>query len=166
MLTGLAPAVIAARHRPSETLREGGRGAGGGRRGGRIRDVLVVAEIALAIVLLIGAGLMLRTFSRLLEVDPGVDVERIWRAHVRSLGAILDRNIQSAVSTDCTHDGAYHPSGFGCGDVILCGRRRGFGLGRVFLLEGQPEPPATADHPLPCGNVVTPDYFEPWAFPY
>ena len=48
-----------------------------GRRTGRLREALVVAQIALAIVMLTGAGLMLRSFAHLLRVDPGVDVERV-----------------------------------------------------------------------------------------
>jgi predicted permease len=53
------------------SLREGGRGASGGRERHRARDGLVVTQLALALVLLVGAGLMLRTFGALREVDPG-----------------------------------------------------------------------------------------------
>ena len=54
-----------------------GRTSSAGRRTGRLREALVVAQIALAIVMLTGAGLMLRSFAHLLRVDPGVDVERV-----------------------------------------------------------------------------------------
>ena len=87
VLFGLAPAVAASRFEPAGTLRDGGRGTGAGRQGGRLRDALVVAEIALAIVLLTGAGLMLRSFGRLLDVDPGVDVDRILAGRVSLQGA-------------------------------------------------------------------------------
>ena len=82
VLFGLVPALAACAPRPAESLREGGRSFGTGRRAGRLRDALVVAQMALAIVLLIGAGLMLRSFSHLLRVDPGVDVEKILTGRV------------------------------------------------------------------------------------
>jgi predicted permease len=66
---GLAPALQASRPDLNETLKEGGRGSTGGRQ--RARSVLVVSEVALALVLLIGAGLMLKTFSRLRQIDAG-----------------------------------------------------------------------------------------------
>ena len=71
ILFGLAPAVKASRPDLCETLREGGRGASGTRH--RAQGVFVVAEIAMALVLLIGAGLMVRTLARLWSVDPGFD---------------------------------------------------------------------------------------------
>jgi putative ABC transport system permease protein len=66
---GLAPALQASRPDLNETLKEGGRGSTGGRQ--RARSVLVVSEVALALVLLIGAGLMLKTFSRLQRIEAG-----------------------------------------------------------------------------------------------
>jgi len=67
-LAGLAPALKVSQWRLAETLKEGGRG-GGGRR--RAQGVMVAVEMALALVLLIGAGLMIRTLSALWNVDPG-----------------------------------------------------------------------------------------------
>jgi putative ABC transport system permease protein len=166
VLTGLAPAVVAARHRPAETLREGGRGAGGGRRAARIRDVLVVAEVALAIVLLIGAGLMLRTFSRLLQVDPGVDVERILAGRISIPEARYPRDASTAQFYErLTAALAAHAEvESAAATSFLPAGGRGFGLRRVFLLEGQPEPPATSDHPAQW-NVVTSDYFRTMGIP-
>ena len=69
VLAGLAPALKTTQGRLSETLKEGGRGAGGGRH--RAQGVLVAVEMALALVLLIGAGLMIRTLGALWNVDPG-----------------------------------------------------------------------------------------------
>ena len=72
---GLAPAIQSSRPDLNETLKEGGRGSTGGRQSAR--SVLVVAEVALALVLLIGAGLMLKTFSRLQRIDAGFDPENL-----------------------------------------------------------------------------------------
>jgi putative ABC transport system permease protein len=69
ILAGLAPALKTSEWRLSETLKESGRGAGGGRH--RAQGVMVALEVALALVLLIGAGLMIRTLNALWNVDPG-----------------------------------------------------------------------------------------------
>lgn len=68
---GLVPALQAANPDQLENLREGGRGSGAGRRHTRVSRVLVVSEVALSIVLLTGAGLLLRSFWHVLQVRPG-----------------------------------------------------------------------------------------------
>ena len=73
---GLAPAVQAHATDLTGQLKAGGRG-GSGRRHGRLRDLLVVAEVALALVLLIGAGLLFRTFVHLRGVDPGFEPDNV-----------------------------------------------------------------------------------------
>src|SRR6185295_18675507 len=77
ILSGLLPAFRASRSQAREALREGGRGGGEGRRGRAARGALVAAETALATVLLIGAGLMVRSFWRRLHVDPGFRTENV-----------------------------------------------------------------------------------------
>ena len=71
ILFGLAPAFKTSRTNLTETLKQGGRGTTGSRHGAQA--VFVVAEVALALVLLIGAGLMVRSLSRLWRTDPGFD---------------------------------------------------------------------------------------------
>jgi putative ABC transport system permease protein len=71
VIFGLAPAVRVARLSLHETLKEGGRGAAGDRTGLALRRGLVVVTVALALMLLVGAGLLVRSFGRLLGVDPG-----------------------------------------------------------------------------------------------
>jgi putative ABC transport system permease protein len=73
LLFGLAPALWNGRRVPGEVLREGGRTGSGGRRMRRWGNVLVVAEVALALPLAVGAGLLVRSFQRLQHVDPGFD---------------------------------------------------------------------------------------------
>jgi putative ABC transport system permease protein len=70
LLFGAAPAIAMVRGELSDSLKEGGRTGTGARAG--LRKVLVVAEVMLAFVLLAGAGLLMRSFSRLSDVDPGV----------------------------------------------------------------------------------------------
>ena len=69
ILSGIAPALLASRSNFSGNLRESGRGATVGRVRGRMRSVLVVAEISLALVLLVGAGLLVKNFQGLLNVN-------------------------------------------------------------------------------------------------
>lgn len=77
LLFGLAPAWQATKTGFNDTLKESSRGATGGVRSQRTRQVLVVAEVALSLVLLTGAGLMLKSFSRLLDVDPGFNPDNV-----------------------------------------------------------------------------------------
>ena len=77
ILFGLAPAAEAFRSDLVGRLREGGRGGGGGHRARRVRSAIVVAEVALSLVLLIGAGLLLRSFVELQRTDLGLRPENV-----------------------------------------------------------------------------------------
>ena len=77
VLFGLAPAARASRPELQSELKEGARGATTGRKQGRLRDILATAEVALALILLIGAGLMTQSLYRLLAVDSGIRPERL-----------------------------------------------------------------------------------------
>ncbi len=72
LVFGSAPALLISRSSLSETLKEGGRGSGSGGRH-RLKGALVIAQVALSLVLLVGAGLQIRSFLHLMEVDPGFD---------------------------------------------------------------------------------------------
>ena len=76
ILFGLAPAFRVRAMRLNESLKQGGR-TGAGATGGRTRDALVVAEVALALVLLTGAGLMIESFANLRSVDPGFRADHV-----------------------------------------------------------------------------------------
>ena len=74
LLFGVVPAMQAARSGISSTLKEGGRGYMSSRGSARMRSALVIAEVALAVTLLAGAGLLIRSFGKLAAVDPGFKV--------------------------------------------------------------------------------------------
>jgi putative ABC transport system permease protein len=74
---GLAPATQAARSDLNRALTESGRGASAGPGGARVRNALVTSQLAIALMLLIGAGLLLRSFSRLKNVDPGFRADHV-----------------------------------------------------------------------------------------
>jgi putative ABC transport system permease protein len=84
VLFGIVPAARAGRIALHDTLKDGGRGTSSGRS--RTRAALVVAEVALSIVLLVGAGLLIRSFDRLLHVDPGFDEERVLTMRLSTSG--------------------------------------------------------------------------------
>jgi putative ABC transport system permease protein len=71
LIFGLIPALQSSRPNLNDTLKEGSRGASSGRHRQRIRHILVVAEVALSLILLVGAGLLIRSFSRLQNVNAG-----------------------------------------------------------------------------------------------
>jgi putative ABC transport system permease protein len=77
LLFGLVPALQASNPDLNESLKESGRSATSGVERRRVRSALVVIEVALSLVLLIGAGLMIKSFSRIQKVDPGFDPDRI-----------------------------------------------------------------------------------------
>jgi predicted permease len=79
---GLAPALQASKVQLNELLKEAGRGAADGHSGNRLRNLLVVFEVALAMVLLCGAGLLFKSFLRMRGIDPGFRSDRILTLNV------------------------------------------------------------------------------------
>jgi putative ABC transport system permease protein len=151
VLCGLLPALELSRRPSGEALKDGGRGGTTGVRQRRVFGVLVAAQFALAIVLLVAGGLLLRSFTRLMAVDPGFRAEHVLtlstslppsayrmgsdiRSFYQQLLERIDRLpgvVASAASTD----------------LPLSGRER-----RAFTVEAQP--PASADLP----HVVAHDW--------
>jgi putative ABC transport system permease protein len=87
LLFGLAPALRTTPRDPASALREGGRGGTAGPLGTRMRRFLVIGEVALAVLLVTGAGLLIRSFSRLQQVDPGITRERVLSFELTLSGA-------------------------------------------------------------------------------
>jgi predicted permease len=77
ILFGIFPALQLSKTNVNQTLRDEGRGSTGGHRRVQLRGLLVVGQVALSMLLLIGAGLLVRSFSRLLHVEPGFDPQNV-----------------------------------------------------------------------------------------
>jgi predicted permease len=86
IIFGLAPALRASQIKLTETLKEGGRSSSAGGRH-RTRSIFVVAEVALALVLLVSAGLMMNTFLRVLRASPGFSADRVLTLEFRLTGS-------------------------------------------------------------------------------
>ena len=97
ILFGIFPALQLSRTNVNETLRDEGRGSTGGHRRVQLRGLLVMGQVALSLVLLIGAGLLVRSFSRLLRVDPGFDPQNVLTMNV-SLPTVKYADAQKQVA--------------------------------------------------------------------
>jgi predicted permease len=136
-LAGLLPTLQNSRFGLNEVFKTGDRSSASS--GGRLRRSLVAAEVAIALLLLIGAGLTLRSFERLISVEPGFDPKNVLTFRLRLPDAKYKDSSQTFAFL---HEAASKVSTLpGVDHVALAG---GFPLGRVadsnYLVEGQPEP--------------------------
>lgn len=164
ILFGLLPALQASKPGLTGTLKEGGRGSavGGGLR--NARSLLVITEIAVALVLLVGAGLMVRSFSRLLDVNPGFQTENVLSMQI-ALPATKYREPQQrrAFFQELTDRIKTLPGVESAGAVsnLPLG---GSGTSFTFEIEGRPAPPGVMN-PHTGGRVATPDYLQTMKIP-
>jgi predicted permease len=83
LVFGLAPALHSAKGALSSTMREGGHGSGYSTKTGRLRNILIVSEVAFALILMVGAGLLLRTLRDLLQENPGFNPTQVVTANIQ-----------------------------------------------------------------------------------
>ncbi len=159
LVFGLVPALQASKPDLNETLKEGGRSDTSGGRGRRLRDLLVVSEIALTLVLLVGAGLLLKSFKRLQEVNLGYKPEGVLTARV-SLPRAKYREPQkvAAFYEQLTENLRNSPGVEGVaavGTILLTTTPNS----TIITIEGRPNPPAAERTEVPL-DPVTPDFFK------
>jgi len=153
VIFGLAPSWATAKTDLNESLKEGGLSTTteSGRR--RLRNALVVSEMALALVLLTGAGLLVRTFLRLADVDLGIDP-----ANVITMGLRLpDYKYSSAAQQALFYQELLQRVGSTPG-VKSAGAESG-GANVFFQPQGQP-PAAPGQEPTAAYKIITPDFFQ------
>ena len=158
LVFGAVPALQASRSKPGETLSEVGRDLGGGMSGRFVRRVLVVAEVALAVVLLVAAGLLVRSFQRLRQVDPGFTAEKLLTMRMvlpstkyarseqkRAFYDELLRKVDELPGVESAGMTTFLPLSFS-------------GMNFAFSVEGRAAP-GDMELPLAVYRVVSPDYF-------
>jgi predicted permease len=102
IIIGLIPSVQVIGARVNEVLREESRSGTGGRRARRVRQILVVAQVGLAFVLMAGAGLVLASFRQLLHVDPGFDVKGVVTAATSVPQSLYPKDADASTLMDRT----------------------------------------------------------------
>jgi putative ABC transport system permease protein len=165
-LFGLAPALQASRVHLADSLRQGGKGASAGSRSGWARNAFVIAEVALAVVLVFGAGLLGRSLAALASVDMGFAPEKL---------LVLRTAVPVATMADATRATAFYRNLLGelrtvqgvtamGGVTSLPTATRSNG---AYWIEGGPGPDETGIRaPQALFTVTTPDYFKALGVPF
>ena len=164
ILFGLVPALKMSPSRLQETLKEGGRGMSGGRH--RVQGAFVVAEMAMALVLLAGAGLMIRSLTRLWGVDPGFNSR-----NVLTVGLTLPQSMMAAspdairaAFREFDHKIASIPGVEAVsqtwGSIPMAGDDE-----QTFWFEGQPKPANPNDRSWAIDYIVEPGYLKAMEIP-
>jgi putative ABC transport system permease protein len=155
---GLAPALQASSVNVNDTLKEGGRGNSDGLRRNRLRSLLVVSEFALALMLLVGAGLMIRTFAALEAVDPGFNPHNVISMIVSVAGSKEEDPGRREVFYRELIERVRSVPGVQAAGAINHLPLAGDLWGWHFAVEGRPKPrPGEAPHAI--YRMVTPGYF-------
>ena len=158
VIFGLAPALQVSKPDLNETLKEGGRSGGGGARAQHMRSALVVAQVALSLVLLVGAGLMLRSFAELQASSPGVEPAGVVAAGVTLPGARYTDEAQRRLFYRRVIDRLESTRGVEAAGGTTPLPLSGNGWQTSFAVEGYPEPEMGK---FPTNDIarITPNYF-------
>jgi putative ABC transport system permease protein len=155
-MVGMLPALQSTRGRLTRALREGGRGTLGG--GHRMRSTLVVAEMTLAVVLLMGAGLLIRSFVQLTHVAPGFNPDGALAFRVAMQGGDYPRTVLYQRVTEIENRLRALPgvTAVAATNVLPLSGRGGL---IDFMVEGAPPPPPDVNQEIGIVSI-TPDYFK------
>ncbi len=164
LLFGLAPALQVSKPDLNEGLKEGGRGSTEGAGRNRVRGLLVISEVTLSLVLLVGAGLLMRSFLELRDVKPGFNPHGVLTANVSLPAARYGQEeSQTAFFQNVLQHAAALPGVRSVGAVDplpLSGNL----AQNILTIEGRP-PLAVADRLTTNARVVTPGYFDAMSIP-
>lgn len=160
---GLAPALQVSKPDLTDALKECGRTSAGVHRN-RLRSLLVISEIALSLVLLVGAGLMIRSFARLNRVETGFNPEKLLTMGVTLLPTKYPQDEQVGAFYSQLLERLGTAPGVESAGAISELPLAGSNTNDSFTIEGRP-PVAKEDEPLTEYRVVTPRYFKSMAIP-
>jgi predicted permease len=162
ILFGVPPAWRASKQDPASALGENGRGTAGGRRQYRLQSTLVIAETAIGLVLLVGAGLLIRSFDRILKVDPGFSPQQMLTFRLSVPGkrytterrtALVHQVLEKMRATPGVQAAtAAFPLPLTEGDIHI-----------TFSIAGRPVTPG--DEPSARVSVIEPGFFEALKIP-
>ena len=159
LLFGLLPAVTALRTRETDSLHFAGRGASGTRDQSRLRRVLLVSEVALALVLLVSAGLVLKSFWRLRQVNPGFVTGSVLQMRVvYPSPKYREDDVRVRAFYRRVIDAVQHLPGVESASAVFCPPLGGGCWGALLSVEGAATGPACARTKCPiqrhCGRLL------------
>ncbi len=161
---GLIPALKSSRTNIADTLKDAGRSISGSRS--RLQAVFVIGEMAMALVLLVGAGLMLRTLMRLWRIDPGFDPHHVISFSITPPPSLAGQpadavraGLRRIVSTIHATSGVEYVS------LSWGAQPMGSDQEKVFITEGQQPTARQADLPLTLEYIVWPEYLQTMRIP-
>ncbi|MCM3870777.1 MAG: ABC transporter permease [Pyrinomonadaceae bacterium] len=157
-LFSLVPILKASRPDVNEVLKSGSKGATGSRSLRLWRESLVVSEVALSLILLIGAGLMIRSFAQLVNVSPGFDPKNVLMGRI-SFPLKYDKPEQRSAYIDQTLERLKALPGVESAAFVAPMPFSGGNVGSDFRIEGRPQPEPGSE-PTANNRTVTPDYFQ------
>jgi predicted permease len=162
VLFGLLPALQVSALSLREGLQDAGRGSSGGKRHAWVRDGLVVSELAFVCILLVGAGLLIRSFLRVLDVNPGFQPERAAALRIDPSFRISSVAQQNSFIDDVLNRARSVPGILAAGitDVLPLRDDRGWAVSAVGQVYGKSHPPPEA-----FIRVVSDGYFEAAGIP-
>jgi putative ABC transport system permease protein len=163
VIFGLVPAFTATRGLTG-SLKEGGRGAVTSRGGTRVRGVLVVTELALAVMLLAGAGLLMRSFTKLQAVDPGFKPEQALTFELTLPDARYEEDAPRIAFYDQLLPRLRNLPGVRAASAVMGLPLSGLDIIISFQVSGRPPVPP-AQQPAMQVRVATPDYFSTVGIP-
>jgi predicted permease len=163
VVAGIAPALQFSKSEMGETLKQG-TGRGGGSVKQRTRKALVVCEVALSLILLVGAGLMLRSFWKLQNIDPGFDASNTLTMAVMLSSTRYSEPQQQLSFLDRVLENIKAQPGVVSAGVTTTIPLGGGGSKQPYTVEGRPAGPV-AEQPLAQTRYVSTDYFKAIGIP-
>jgi putative ABC transport system permease protein len=164
LLFSLVPTIKASRADVNEALKSGVKGTTGARSMRVWRDSLVISEVALSLILLVGAGLMMKSFIRLVNVDPGFDANNVLTGGISLTSALYDKPEACVAFVNQTLEKLQALPGVESAAFVAPMPFSGGNVGGDFLIEGRPKPEPGRE---PGANVrsVSNSYFQAMKIP-